>query len=201
MLFLCLQGSRGADERVTLGHCKETGREHLMIAGSGSQLISDIRDKIITGCQSQDQGLSLVPGNIGPSAVCWHLNPALLDNLIWIYKTFSIGEWGIIHTSNTKEIDSVTVGLLASTCTGLYLVFELNNTWIQVSHHMMQWCSYVYISRLSPWFMIHRYSSAHTRPVTAGPAHDSLHLETRRQSLCFISDSAGAEMSGYSECS
>ena len=70
MLFLCLQGSRGADERVTLGHCKETGREHLMIAGSGSQLISDIRDKIITGCQSQDPGLSLVPGNIGPSAVC-----------------------------------------------------------------------------------------------------------------------------------
>ena len=28
--------------------------------------------------------------------------------------------------------------------------------------------------------MIHRYSSAHTRPVTAGPAHDSLHLETAR---------------------
>ena len=104
MLFLCLQGSRGADERVTLGHCKETGREHLMIAGSGSQLISDIRDKIITGCQSQDPGLSLVPGNIGPSAVCWHLHPALLDNLIWIYKTFAIGEWGIIHQTRKKSI-------------------------------------------------------------------------------------------------
>ena len=87
MLFLCLQGSRGADEKVTLGDCKETGREHLMIAGSGSQLISDIRDKIITGCQSQGQGLSLGPGNIGPSAVCsQHLSPALLVILTCNWK-------------------------------------------------------------------------------------------------------------------
>ena len=43
------------------------------------------------------------------------------------------------YTSNTKEIDSVTVGLLASTCTGLYLVFESNNTWIQVYH--ITWCN------------------------------------------------------------
>ena len=58
--------------------------------------------------------------------------------------------------------------------------------WIRVSHHMMQWCSNVYIPCLSPWFMIHRYSSAHTRPVTAGPAHDSLHLETEREFYVLI---------------
>ena len=88
MLFLCLRGSRGADERVTLGDCKETGRERLMIAGSGSQLISDIRDKIITGCQSQDPGLSLGPGNIGPSAVCSlttsQSSPACYTYLQWV---------------------------------------------------------------------------------------------------------------------
>ena len=64
-------GSRGADESQWLcaivKRSREGGGETGMIARSGSQLISDIRDRIITGCQSQStEG----PGNTRPSAVC-----------------------------------------------------------------------------------------------------------------------------------
>ena len=66
-----------------------------MIAGAGSQLISDIRDRIITGCQSQ------APGAWEHPAICrlhsletWkHHNRDLQDNLFKLLAICCVGSF------------------------------------------------------------------------------------------------------------